>query len=1105
MGMIGFVALFASVAAGGELTVSPDGLQPGEALEKIRAAKAAGDDRAWTVHVAAGRYELDRPLVFRPEDSGTVAAPVTWIGESGKSVLTGLSRIGGWTRRGAVWEAPAPRDAAGKIRYFESLYVNGRRAARSPIPKRGGVVPVGGRSDKVADRSGRPGYWVESFAVTNGAVKAALDKVTADELPYVSTCIRRYWAFARRATKAYDPKTGRVSAWNPRHGWVPWMSWDGEADCFFENVRAAFTEPGEWFYDVPNGKILYRPLPGERLDETVFTAPLARLPRLVEFKGDPKGGRFVHDVTFRNLVFEGSACRADDGGTGPTQSYMRQSASWMDGALYAEGVHRLALEFCAFRRTENHGVRLDAGCCRNRIENCLFEDLGAGGVWMGAEKGTPPPGREMERRQLFGLASESTAFNRIENCIVRKGGRFNPEATGVVMANVSDSVLTHCDIHDFFYSGVSVGWVWGYKGSVAQRNEISFNRIWNLGQGVMSDMGGVYTLGTSFGTVVSNNVIHGVTSKKYGGWGLYTDEGSEGIVMENNLVYDTADGCFHQHFGTGCLIRNNIFAWNRGGGAVRASNPNRDGRPSTINVAGNITITKGCPLVGPNARKTGGLWASNLWYDFGGKGVFDGLGWKEWQAARLEYGGVYADPMFEDAEKLDFRLKPGSPAFALGFRPFDWKAAGYRSGWTSARTEASGDFRERDGLARTLAKLRAGQEVAVAYFGGSITEMNGWRNMTTEWLGQEHKAKIREIYAAIGGTGTDLGVYRLRKDVLDKKPDLVFVEFAVNDACQARQDPAKVERQVEGIVRQTWRTLPNADLFFVYTIRGDMTNDYLNGRMPASTAIMEKIAGHYGIPSLDLGARVARMIRDGKIVFDVRHFADAVPQQDAERDRKLAAALKSDGRLLFSNDAAHPRQEGHALYLKSVQTAFRAMKASQPADHAARLATPPLRPDNLEDAQVVPVDARMLAGEGWSSVPDDVPFQKTYRNRLGQVWCCDRPGSRLKFRFRGTCCRIYDIVGPDAPTVDIFVDGVKRRSDTRFDIYCTYYRPTTFDVFDGPDGVHEVEIAVSPKEPDRTTLAFRLKDPEKELAQPKYHGTRFRPAQLLVTGTVLDD
>ena len=100
----------------------------------------------------------------------------------------------------------------------------------------------------------------------------------------------------------------------------------------------------------------------------------------------------------------------------------------------------------------------------------------------------------------------------------------------------------------------------------------------------------------------------------------------------------------------------------------------------------------------------------------------------------------------------------------------------------------------RDGLPNTFAKLEAGEEVRVAYLGGSITAAPGWRPMTTEWLRESYpRAQIVEIDAAIGGTGSPLGVFRLGQ-MSWHDPDLLFVEFAVNDS---GQDPLVIWRAME--------------------------------------------------------------------------------------------------------------------------------------------------------------------------------------------------------------------------------------------------------------------------------------------------------------------
>lgn len=128
------------------------------------------------------------------------------------------------------------------------------------------------------------------------------------------------------------------------------------------------------------------------------------------------------------------------------------------------------------------------------------------------------------------------------------------------------------------------------------------------------------------------------------------------------------------------------------------------------------------------------------------------------------------------------------------------------------------EFHARGGLPNAFAKLKAGKAVRIAYLGGSITEQNGWRPKTLDWFKKRYPAaSITEINAAIGGTGSDLGVYRLQQDVLTHKPDLLFVEFAVNDGGAA---PERILKAMEGIVRQTWRADRSTDICFVYTLTG---------------------------------------------------------------------------------------------------------------------------------------------------------------------------------------------------------------------------------------------------------------------------------------------
>ena len=675
------VAATAAVFAG-DIVVEPGGVSPKAALEKIRAAKAAGDRGAWTVRVKPGVYALKETIVFTPADSGTPQAPVAWVGEGESTVFAGGEQIAGWRDEGGgVWSAPIPKTPSGENAYFEQLWVNGRRADRARIPNR---VPQNRTEEyfHVANpscaKAKDAAHTVELVSITNAGAEA-LWRMPDDELDTAQMCVVHKWSFARRVLKKLDRAAHTVET-HGRSVWAGWQNWNPrETLVCFENVRSGFDAPGEWFYDKKAGRVLYRPLPGERIETVKALAPSSKLSRLVEFKGDPDRGEYVHDISFSRLTFAVTDGAGENGVcNGPTQAYQHQAASGYDGAVTATGAHRLSWDRCAFRHTGNYALRFNDGCMSNSVTRCLLEDLGAGGVWMGADAGYVAKGETLTRRVIKNPAPRTTAFNLIENCVIRNGGRFNPEGTGVAYTHVSDSKVLNCEIYDMFYTGVSVGWTWGFRGSTAQRNEIAFNKIYDLGKGIMSDMGGVYTLGTSYGTTVHDNVIHDVWSYTYGGWALYTDEGSEGIVMERNLCWNTTDGGFHQHYGAGCVIRNNIFAWNRMLGAVRMRRQVVQDIPCTLHFVNNIVVVKEGPLVGRGPRGVGGIWAGNLWYDYSGKPELDGLDWNAWKDCGKEVLGRYADPLFEDAEAFDFRLKPESPAFALGFKAWDYSKAGIR-------------------------------------------------------------------------------------------------------------------------------------------------------------------------------------------------------------------------------------------------------------------------------------------------------------------------------------------------------------------------------------------------------------------------------------------
>lgn len=637
------------------------------ALDRVREIRAAEPDRATpiVVEVADGRCELAEPLVILPEHSGTERSPTVFRAAAGaRPLISGGRVVRGWTVAAVGgrprWSVELPGVKAGAWR-FAQLFVNDQRRFRPVLPAEGWhtiagtVEPTPASTGKGHDRFAFFGDDVRPDWANLGDVEVvAVHRWTMSRMPIGSI----------EANPA-DPATRIVTFAGRTRAPVAWCSFPKGNRFLVENVREALGAPGSWYLDRQTGTLTYCPHDGETPDNTVVIAPV--LDRLVEIRGDVAKGRHVAHVRFEGLSFaHGNWTMPVDG-----QSYPQAEVN-LGGSIVATGAKHVAFSECCVRHVGRYAVEFGAGCTDCSLEHCDLVDLGGGGVLIGTAGG-PKSWGTPARPDGEGAAVERIA---IRDSTIAHGGRIHSAAVGVWIGHAAHCVVEHCDIHDFTYTGVSVGWVWGYAESRAHHNRILRNHIFDLGYGVLSDMGAVYTLGVSPGTVVEGNHIHDVASKEYGGWGLYTDEGSTGIVMRNNLVYRTSSGGFHQHYGRDNLIENNVFAAARDWQLQRT----RIEEHTSFRFERNIVWWEtDVPLVKGDWTK--GLVTKANCYWHGSKPVVfpGGVDLAARQAAGQDEGSIVADPLFKDPEHSDFALAPDSPARALGFEPLDPATAGRRT------------------------------------------------------------------------------------------------------------------------------------------------------------------------------------------------------------------------------------------------------------------------------------------------------------------------------------------------------------------------------------------------------------------------------------------
>ena len=624
-----------------------------------------GAAKSLVVELRGGTYCLDETLVFTPADSGrTTDAPVVWKAFEDERPIVSAGRVlTGWkVGDDGRWTLEIPEVRAGTW-YFEQLFVNGQRRFRPRLPKTGyyHVAAEAEPSDAAKGKGFDRFVWAENELSVNWANREDIE-----------VCAFHEWAMSRMRIADLNPQTRTVTFTGRTVSTSNWSKFLTGYRYYVDNVKEALTEPGEWYLDRKTGILTYIPREGETPQTVDVVAP--RLEQVVILQGNGEQRAWV-----RNLRFEGIAFAHTNWELAPEGQVFPQAEFGLSSAVAAIGARDCAFDGCAIVNTGGYAIAFGAGCKRNVVENTDMLDLAAGGVMIGrAMAGT-------WAESLNGASDEEAVVSHItvRNCTIRGAGRLHPAAVGIWIGHSPDNTIVQNDICDLYYTAVSVGWVWGYGNSLAKRNEIGYNHMYHLGQRILSDMGGVYTLGLSEGTRVHDNVIHDVDAFSYGGWGLYTDEGSTGITMDNNLVYRTKTGGFHQHYGKENHIENNIFV----DAQVQQLQRTRTEEHLSFWFERNIAAwSNDSPLMGSNWNDNHFQTDYNVYWHNGEDVKFFGdKTLEEWRKERgQDEHSVIADPKFVDPSNDDYRVSDRSPAIPLGFKPFDPSDAGRKttSRWT---------------------------------------------------------------------------------------------------------------------------------------------------------------------------------------------------------------------------------------------------------------------------------------------------------------------------------------------------------------------------------------------------------------------------------------
>jgi len=518
-----------------------------------------------TVYFRAGTW-YSQSMTMTSADSGCSAnAPVIFSNYPGEvPVFSGGLQVTNWVNTsGSLWQATLPSNTAN----FEALFYNGVRRSRPRIGTgiQGSYLKVSNNISGFYDRF----YYNPSDPITtswknyapstgNPCGQAAGNPSLQGDIEIL---IFEWWDISRERISCIDTVkhiiylTGSTSK-NSLHGYIPSHRY------LVENVKDQLLLAGQWFLDrsVNGAWVLnYIANPGE--NPNVDTVVIPQRTPVFSAKG-------LKYRTFTGLTF------SDDNYVTPTTGYAGSQADLLvPASTQCMDCSNVTFDADTWVNTTGYGLSMltddTSTATGNLIENNVLYDLGAGGIYTGHQ----PNGTETD--------ADVFQFGTIEENIVQGYGRMFPGAAAITNQMSHDVVTQHNDVNDGYNQGIMICFPdesLKCKGTSASNGtfnqSVIYNHIWNLGQGILSDFGGIYfATYNGTGNIITNNKIHDISdssaldTRGYGGNGLYVDRGGP-ITVTQNLTYRTSASSMQEGQGPytpGQVIdiTNNIFAYSR--------------------------------------------------------------------------------------------------------------------------------------------------------------------------------------------------------------------------------------------------------------------------------------------------------------------------------------------------------------------------------------------------------------------------------------------------------------------------------------------------------------------------------------------------------------
>ncbi len=514
------------------------------AQAKVR--KLIASDLKTDIHVLieGGTYILTKPLLFGPDDAFPADRIVRYAAVDGKTaILSGGTPISDWSAQSdGTYTTNLPDD----------------------VPRNGALRQLFG-DDQTLHRARTPNgdYFRITAAGEDHRTSFQFDEnqwKPSEHIVGAEVALLHDWSMSRVTIQSVAPDwillSHRVGA---PHDFFRIDGFETTPRFFVEGALEFLDSKNEFFHDSLRHQLIVH---GQTELDAIWVVP--RLTELLRIEGTLE--RPVKGLIFEGLQFCHTRCdippsgyagiqasffetRAEGGDANDAVDPATESGhSRLPSAVSCKFVDGLTMRNCRWKQLGGGGIYLDRQTNFVEIDQCLLDDIGGCGIMIG------------ETITRVGEQGDSWVchHNTVRRTHVQRCGQILFGSVGIWIGIAQNTLIAETELHDLPYSGVSVGWRWDDQPSGCQDNRIVGNHIHHVMQ-VLSDGGGIYTLGRQPGTVLQQNYIHDIplNSGRAQSNGIFMDEGSTEILVAENRISQTANSPIRFHKVGHNTIRNN--------------------------------------------------------------------------------------------------------------------------------------------------------------------------------------------------------------------------------------------------------------------------------------------------------------------------------------------------------------------------------------------------------------------------------------------------------------------------------------------------------------------------------------------------------------------